>query len=1335
MKQRVLKIVLGVGLSLGVGLTGLDAEAKLKVGLFMDNRTVAIPEITRALTEQGLEVGTFTTQDASAGKIYQFDVLFFGGGWSAYDWLDLSGRMHVVEFAQARGGGVIFSMFRCGWASRSGIRPIFPEVAAAYNKVNGPGLVVVDRDHPITKGLPEKFMTPYMDHAVMRLGPNGRALALDNSQEITIACGAVGLGKVVYLGPWIGVDQDGNPSYPLPPCDATLLLNSVRWVTADPFRKTGGDNAISAEIKLKVLRQKKILDWTHDERGISYDTGIITKVMYLLEEQLDDLLFRSARLLPYADKPADMTRLIQTREKLVTLKNQLQNNYAQARQQKIAQIMLMTVAELEQDKVKNWEGQLLFPHQIQPIEDDVICLEGLLAGTIKAQKARVAAEEQDQDRKRLAQLCTDLQAKDGQTRAEAAQELGRIGDPGSIKALLGALKDSEYPVRRNAIYALGWLQAKEAVPALLALAAQTPDICTKRRVVEALGLIGDRDAVDTLLAALKDSDRFVRQNAILSLGWLGDPRAVAPLTEVLKAPLERVGKGAFFKQDQETGWTREDMVCALRALGHIGDQTALPAIRDFLAQRKEGIPPRNWYVTGLSIDEAVALAIKGIEAGGRKESGVRQPAEFSRSANFYWLSKHYNALYGRPFSYASYPKDWKIRGDYAAASGASGFIEDLPQNHLTGGGWTKKEMVPVNDVLDYYFKQGMAFIPGWYRRGTAVLDKASFEHDILRWGEYPALKGFWAEEQLRWDSELRNDQCFREYLAKKYDAKERMAFGIKDLAGITCPPVEDNGQRDNFLWAEYMEYLADTGVEIWQEAAEWLTGLRKGTCLLFSLSGRYINGKSTYINAYPRLSQVLGANGPQSYGAHSYMNNFHLDLECNGEPKPALGEFYQHQADVPGSVERGFASSFIHGQCFFVWWWGHVFKHAPDGNGGCGVFDPGRWEAAERQFGKGRAIGEFLIPAESPKLVVQLFSGRTTTLTYGKGSPDGIGSGRMQRYSQNQEGVWESLIQSHLPVDLCWLETMTPEKMSRYKVAILADGASLKREEVTMIREWVKAGGVLVAGGGTSVRDQWNTALTNYALSDVFGVDYVKTTLAGSPAEAYRYVERDVKPTNGIEKITFRAPDYLKHLEGQAGGEYEKGLGYDEVKPTTGPSARLPSSPTLRRAGGGAKVVGVWDDGAGAVFENEYGQGHCIFMSPVYLGLSHTTCGWTVDPLYNEYWTGAREMVAACVRRGLDLAQAQLPMEVRNCPALVEVALKRQADKQRWMVHLLNINYKQALVTGVEVSVRVPAGQALKEITYVYPGKAPVAHRIDDRTIKFTVRDFAVHEMIVVEWK
>jgi hypothetical protein len=75
--------------------------------------------------------------------------------------------------------------------------------------------------------------------------------------------------------------------------------------------------------------------------------------------------------------------------------------------------------------------------------------------------------------------------------------------------LQAALNDSDWYVRGNAAEALGNIGNREAVPGLIAALNQS-DISVRSNAAEALGKIGNREAVPGLIAALNDSDIYVR---------------------------------------------------------------------------------------------------------------------------------------------------------------------------------------------------------------------------------------------------------------------------------------------------------------------------------------------------------------------------------------------------------------------------------------------------------------------------------------------------------------------------------------------------------------------------------------------------------------------------------------------------------------------------------------------------------------------------------------------------------------------------------------------------------------------------------------------------------
>jgi hypothetical protein len=132
---------------------------------------------------------------------------------------------------------------------------------------------------------------------------------------------------------------------------------------------------------------------------------------------------------------------------------------------------------------------------------------------------------------------------------------------------------------RLAVWELGERKAAQAVPVLCrVLDDTTKDINLRVNAAKSLGQIcaavrksgGDHaSAMDFLIRALSDREKFLRQTAAEALGKIGDERAVDPL-------IARLG-------DE----TEEEPVkaAAVDALGLIGDKRAVPPLRDL--QKKD----------------------------------------------------------------------------------------------------------------------------------------------------------------------------------------------------------------------------------------------------------------------------------------------------------------------------------------------------------------------------------------------------------------------------------------------------------------------------------------------------------------------------------------------------------------------------------------------------------------------------------------------------------------------------------------------------------------------------------------------------------------------------
>jgi HEAT repeat protein len=160
---------------------------------------------------------------------------------------------------------------------------------------------------------------------------------------------------------------------------------------------------------------------------------------------------------------------------------------------------------------------------------------------------------------------------EGQIREDryyAALLLGEIREKGAVPALIEATADST--INDQAAISLGQIGDRRAIPALRKMVEAFPDqklwagyglaalgeaegfdllteaalsdpLWTQRRhAVEALGRIGDRSYLSTMVKLLKDKHPNVRVSAAVALGRIGDREALPALTEALNdtAPTE-----------------------------------------------------------------------------------------------------------------------------------------------------------------------------------------------------------------------------------------------------------------------------------------------------------------------------------------------------------------------------------------------------------------------------------------------------------------------------------------------------------------------------------------------------------------------------------------------------------------------------------------------------------------------------------------------------------------------------------------------------------------------------------------------------------------------------
>jgi HEAT repeat protein/beta-lactamase regulating signal transducer with metallopeptidase domain len=132
----------------------------------------------------------------------------------------------------------------------------------------------------------------------------------------------------------------------------------------------------------------------------------------------------------------------------------------------------------------------------------------------------------------------------------AGQETKRAAaDPRMIAALTAALKDSDKEVRETAMHALVQLR-DPAIFEPLVQALKDPSADVREQAAHGLSQLRDKRAVDPLMGALKDPSASVRESVIHALSQLRDPRAVDALIAALKDDSQSVREQAAFALGQ-----------------------------------------------------------------------------------------------------------------------------------------------------------------------------------------------------------------------------------------------------------------------------------------------------------------------------------------------------------------------------------------------------------------------------------------------------------------------------------------------------------------------------------------------------------------------------------------------------------------------------------------------------------------------------------------------------------------------------------------------------------------------------------------------------------------
>jgi hypothetical protein len=100
------------------------------------------------------------------------------------------------------------------------------------------------------------------------------------------------------------------------------------------------------------------------------------------------------------------------------------------------------------------------------------------------------------------------------------------------------------------------------------------------------------------------------------------------------------------------------------------------------------------------------------------------------------------------------------------------------------------------------------------------------------------------------------------------------------------------------------------------------------------------------------------------------------------------------------------------------------------------------------------------------------------------------------KVSQHDDGFYQALVEARVPFEFVSDQALSAERLSPFKVIVLANAEQLGDEQCAVLREYVEQGGSLVAAYQSSLYDERGEPREDFGLADVFGVRLIEPSRA-----------------------------------------------------------------------------------------------------------------------------------------------------------------------------------------------------------------------------------------------
>jgi hypothetical protein len=320
------------------------------------------------------------------------------------------------------------------------------------------------------------------------------------------------------------------------------------------------------------------------------------------------------------------------------------------------------------------------------------------------------------------------------------------------------------------------------------------------------------------------------------------------------------------------------------------------------------------------------------------------------------------------------------------------------------------------------------------------------------------------------------------------------------------------------------------------------------------------------------------------------------------------------------------------------------------------------------------------------------------------------GSAAAEKVENHTLGFYHAMVEARIPFDMAHDELLNGAA-PKYKLLILPNIAVLSGEQCSLLTEYVRNGGSIVATHETSLYDESGRLRKDFGLSELFGCSFGGEVTLGMQ-NAYLALNGPHPLLKGLEDT----PRIIHGVSRVATNPHEADI--------QAPLLLIPSYPDLPMEEVYPRAQSKTTQPE--VYIRKFGKGRVVYF-PFDLDRTY----WEI--LANDHGRLLRNAVIWA----LDGSQG---VRVEG-PGLLDVTYWRQENSAA--LHLVNLTNPMAMrgfvrevvpVGEQKITLTLPAGKTLRSLALLESGKRLPAPELRDSSITFTVPSVAVHEIVAIDF-